>query len=163
MAKKVAQNALFQSHIWITYRFIHIRMCKMSMETLSSTSNYQDLLVGSCYSVCGAAGTASFNCKQTAAKDFGWGANEALNSASLAVVANNEWLLIATSGCQRVVAKCNEWLLIAMSGCEQRVVAGTFGAGVFWKLVYVLMTRPGKKISTTEFLYMRAIFSDQLV
>ena len=25
----------------------------------------------------------------------------------------------------------NEWLLIATSGCEQRVVAGTFGAGVF--------------------------------
>ena len=57
-----------------------------------------------------------------------------------------------------MVAKCNEWLLIATSGCEQRVVAGTFGAGVFGKLIYVSMTRPGKKISTTEFLYMRAIF-----
>ena len=79
------------------------------------------------------------------------------------MVANNEWLR-TTSGCeQRVVAKCNEWLLIATSGCEQRVVAGTFGAGGFWKLVYVLMMRPGKKISTTEFLYIRAIFEDQLV
>ena len=29
---------------------------------------------------------------------------------------------------QRVVAN-NEWLLIATSGCEQRVVAGTFGRG----------------------------------
>ena len=35
------------------------------------------------------------------------------------VIICNEWLLIATSGCQlqRVVANCNEWLLIAMSGC----------------------------------------------
>ena len=31
---------------------------------------------------------------------------------------------------QRVVANCNEWLRTT-SGCEQRVVAGTFGAGVF--------------------------------
>ena len=44
------------------------------------------------------------------------------------------------------------------SGGESRVVAETARAGFFLKLVYVLMTRPGKKISTTEFLYMRAIF-----
>ena len=28
----------------------------------------------------------------------------------------------------------NEWLLIATTGCEQRVVAGTFGAGFFLKV-----------------------------
>ena len=111
---------------------------------------------------CGAAGTASFNCKQTAAKDFGWGANEALNSASLAVVANNEWLLIATSGCERVVAKCNEWLLIAMSGCEQRVVADTARGRVFWKLVHVLLSRPGNEKGTIESLYTCAIFKPTL-
>ena len=51
------------------------------------------------------------------------------------MVANNECLLIAMSGCkQRVVAKCNEWLLIATSGCEQRVVADTDWGRVFLKV-----------------------------
>ena len=43
-----------------------------------------------------------------------------------------------------------------MSGYKPQVVADTVCGRGFWKLVYVLMTRPGKKIRTTEFLYMRA-------
>ena len=38
------------------------------------------------------------------------------------------------------------------------VPIATSGCLLQWKLVHVLMTRPGKKISSTEFLYMRAIF-----
>ena len=61
-----------------------------------------------------------------------------------------KWLR-TMSGCeQRVIAKCNEWLQTT-SDFKQRVVAGTARGRVFWKFVYVLMTRPGKKISTTDF------------
>ena len=59
----------------------------------------------------------------------------------------------ATSGYEpRVVAN-------SKIGCEPQVVARNTSGRVFGKLVYELMSRPGKKTGTIEFLYTSAIFS----
>ena len=71
-------------------------------------------------------------------------------------VANSNGWLRTMLGCEsRMVAGSNEQLLNTTSGCEPRLVADTARGRVFLKLVYILMTSPGKEISTTEFpVYM---------
>ena len=63
----------------------------------------------------------------------------------------------ATTRCSHLlVAISNHSLHLATTRCSQPLVA-IRATSVFLKLVYVLMTRPGKKLCTTEFLYIRAI------